>query len=159
MDFLGVGPLELIFILIIALIIFGPNDIVRAGRTLGSFLRKVVTSDGWRAFQQASKGMRDLPNTLMREAGLEEEDLRELTGVKDIEEATRGLENQIAPWTTPPSLQPDTSTRFDEVLPPEELNHNKTEASSSGHGTDAMPKEPPAPPPGSPFSQTIDNDN
>ena len=102
MDFLGVGPLELFFILIIALIIFGPNDIVRAGKSLGSFMRKVVTSEGWRAFQQASKGMRDIPTALMREAGLEEEDLRELTGMKDIEEATRGLENQISPWTTPP---------------------------------------------------------
>jgi len=78
MDFLGIGPLELIFILLIALIIFGPNDIVRAGKTLGSFMRKVVRSDGWRAFQQASKGMRDLPTTLMREAGLDEEDLRQV---------------------------------------------------------------------------------
>ena len=105
MDLLGIGPLEVVFILIIALIIFGPNDIVRAGKTLGTFLRKVVTSDGWRAFQQASKGMRDLPTTLMREAGLEEEDLRELTGIKDLEDATEGLENQISPWTTPSRIR------------------------------------------------------
>ncbi len=76
MDFLGIGPLELFFILLIALIIFGPNDIVKAGKSLGSFMRKVVTSDSWRAFQQARKGMSDLPTTLMREAGIEEEDLR-----------------------------------------------------------------------------------
>ena len=103
MDFLGIGPLEILFIVIIALIIFGPNDIIRAGKSMGRFMRKVVTSDAWRAFQQASKGMRDIPTTLMREAGLEENDLRELTGMKDFEDATKDLENQISPWTTPPN--------------------------------------------------------
>ena len=98
MDFLGIGPLEVVFIMIIALIIFGPNDIIRAGKSLGSFMRKVVTSDAWRAFQQASKGMRDIPTTLMREAGLEEEDLRKMAGINDLEEVTKDLENQISPW-------------------------------------------------------------
>ena len=60
MDILGIGPLEIFFILVIVLIIFGPNDIVKAARTIGRFLRKVVTSEGYRAFQQASKGLEDL---------------------------------------------------------------------------------------------------
>jgi len=149
MDFLGVGPLELVFILIIALIIFGPNDIVRAGRTLGRFLRKVVTSDGWRAFQQASKGMRDLPNTLIREAGLEEEDLRELTGIKDLENATQGLEKQITPWTTPPIKRSENPKDIKGSLPPDDPVQPDKEIS----------EEHPAPPPGSPFSQTIDDNN
>jgi Sec-independent protein translocase protein TatA len=93
MDILGIGPLELFFIILIALIIFGPNDIVKAARTVGSFMRKVVTSDGYRAFQQASKGMKDLPTTLMREAGLEEEELRQMTGYNDFKTATRDFVN------------------------------------------------------------------
>jgi len=145
--------------MIIALIIFGPNDIVRAGRSLGRFLRKVVTSEGWQAFQQASKGMRDLPNTLMREAGLEEEDLRELSGMKDFEEATRGLENQISPWTTPPIKQPDNQTGQDETLPSEDTSHTENVTFSAEQNRNPISKEPPAPPPGSPFSQTIDGDN
>jgi Sec-independent protein translocase protein TatA len=149
MDFLGVGPLELVFILIIALIIFGPNDIVRAGRTFGKFLRKVVTSDGWRAFQQASKGMRDLPTTLMREAGLEEEDLRQLTGIKDFEDATKGLDKQISPWTTPPIKQSENPKDMDGLLPAED--HEQPEEDNS--------EEHPASPPGSPFSQTIDDND
>ena len=107
MDFLGIGPLELFFVLIIALIVFGPNDIVKAGKSIGSFMRKVVTSDGWKAFQEARKGMSDLPATLMREAGLEENDLRELSGMADLQNATKDIENQIAPWTTPPLKLPD----------------------------------------------------
>ena len=145
MDFLGVGPLEIVFILIIALIIFGPNDIVRAGKTLGRFLRKLVTSDGWRAFQQASKGMRDLPTTLMREAGLEEEDLRELSGIKDLQNSTQGLENQIAPWTTPPTQQSQDPKEIEGQ--PSQNDTGQPEKETS---------EPPAPPQGSPFSQTID---
>jgi Sec-independent protein translocase protein TatA len=157
MDFLGVGPLELFFILIIALIIFGPNDIVRAGKSLGSFMRKVVTSEGWRAFQQASKGMRDIPTTLMREAGLEEDDLRELSGMKDIEEATRGLENQISPWTTPPPKRPDNPANpaGGDVL--DEHSQSETGTLESEQDTKTTPEGPPTPPPGSPFSKTIDD--
>lgn len=159
MDFLGIGPLEVIFILIIALIIFGPNDIVRAGKSLGSFMRKVVTSDAWRAFQQASKGMRDIPTTLMREAGLEEDDLRELTGVKDFEQTTKELENQISAWTTPPKTTPVTPTKsgIEETIgKPEQI---PTENPSSEQETLTVSEEPPTPPPGSPFSQTIDDNN
>jgi Sec-independent protein translocase protein TatA len=156
MDFLGIGPLELVFIMIIALIIFGPNDIVRAGKTLGSFMRKVVTSDSWRAFQQASKGMRDLPTTLMREAGLEEEDLRELTGIKDFEEATKDLENQISPWTTPPINKP---MELDERPTPSQSEVSDTERPTSDPEESEIPQDPIAPPPGSPFSQNIDDSN
>lgn len=157
MDFLGVGPLELFFILIIALVIFGPNDIVRAGKTVGSFMRKVITSDGWKAFQQARKGMSDLPTTLMREAGIEEEELRKMSGINDLEEATKGLENQISPWTTPPLKLPDNPANPVGEPIPEDSSQPGTEAGFPNPETES--KEPPAPPPGSPFSQTIDDNN
>jgi Sec-independent protein translocase protein TatA len=155
MDFLGIGPLEIIFILIIALIIFGPNDIVRAGKTLGRFLRRVVTSDSWRAFQQASKGMRDLPTTLMREAGIEEEELRQLSGLKDFQEATKGLDNQISPWTTPPNQQANLA----KPDPPSNLDTSDQVDSENSPEPDPQTslQEPTEPPPGSPFSQNIDD--
>ena len=80
MDILGVGPLELLFILIIALIVLGPNDMVKAGRSLGKFLRKVVTSPTWHAVQQTSKQLQTLPDKLIREAGLEE-DLKDIGSI------------------------------------------------------------------------------
>jgi hypothetical protein len=40
----------------------------KAGRTIGRWLRNIVTSDGWKAFQQTSRELRNLPNRLMREA-------------------------------------------------------------------------------------------
>lgn len=109
MDILGIGPLELIFILIIALIVLGPSDIVKAGRTIGRFLRQVVTSSTWRAVTRTSDELRTLPNKLIREAGLEED-------FKEIQETTKQAvppslnsdiskwQEDIDTWTTPPSI-------------------------------------------------------
>lgn len=111
MEFLGIGPLELLFILLIALIVLGPKDMVKAGRTMGRFLRSVITSPTWKAVTQTSNELRRLPNRLIREAGLEEE-LRKLEETK--REAGINLtlpdqehwEHDISPWTTPPEEQP-----------------------------------------------------
>jgi sec-independent protein translocase protein TatB len=72
MEILGIGPSELVFIVIIALIVLGPRDMQKAGRSLGKWLRRIVTSDGWKLFQQTSREIQTLPNRLMREAALEE---------------------------------------------------------------------------------------
>ena len=71
MEILGVGPSELFFIIIIALIILGPKDMQKAGKTLGKWMRNIVTSDGWKMFQQTSRELRTLPNRLMRDANEE----------------------------------------------------------------------------------------
>ena len=72
MDILGVGWQELIFIFLIALIVLGPRDMQKAGKTIGRWLNQLVRSDGWKALQQTSRELRKLPNTLMKEANLEE---------------------------------------------------------------------------------------
>ena len=72
MEILGIGPSELVFIVVIALIVLGPRDMQKAGRTIGTWLRRVVTSDGWKLFQQTSREIQTLPNRLMREAALDE---------------------------------------------------------------------------------------
>jgi sec-independent protein translocase protein TatB len=71
MEILGIGPSELIFIIIIALIVLGPKDMQKAGKTIGQYLNKLVRSDGWKAFQQTSRELRNLPTNLMREANLD----------------------------------------------------------------------------------------
>src|SRR5512143_2131595 len=72
MEILGIGPSELLFIVVLALIILGPKEMQKAGRTIGKWLRQVVTSDGWKFFQQTSREIQTLPNRLMREAALDE---------------------------------------------------------------------------------------
>ena len=108
MDILGIGPLELLFILIIALIVLGPKDMVKAGRTIGKFLRQIVTSPTWHAVTRTSTELRNLPNKLIRDAGLEED-------IKQIQDATKNVipptlnqdlskwQEDINSWTTPPT--------------------------------------------------------
>jgi len=107
MEILGICPLELLFILLIALIILGPGDMVKAGRTLGRFLRRIITSPEWQTVQKASRELKHLPNRLMREASLEElsKDLNEINKIgKDITKQVKSIDVDLSSWTTPPEL-------------------------------------------------------
>jgi Sec-independent protein translocase protein TatA len=72
MEIFGIGPLELLFIILLALLILGPKDMVRIGKNIGQGLYKIVKSDTWKTVRQVSEKVRTLPNELMREAGIEE---------------------------------------------------------------------------------------
>lgn len=71
MEIFGIGLTELLFIAIIILIIFGPNDLVKNSKAIGKFLNNVLTSDAWRAMRQTTNEIRRIPTQLMREANLE----------------------------------------------------------------------------------------
>lgn len=70
MEFLGVGPTEFIFIIIIALIVLGPKDLAKTGSTVGKWLNNLIQSDGWKAIRKTSDELRRLPTQLMREDNL-----------------------------------------------------------------------------------------
>jgi sec-independent protein translocase protein TatA len=72
MNILGIGPIELFLVLILALIIFGPKDLEKAGRSIGSGLRKLTKSESYRTVAQTSEKLRSLPTDLMREAHIDE---------------------------------------------------------------------------------------
>lgn len=74
MDILGIGPLELLFIALIAIIVLGPRDLARIARSSGRFLNKIYRSEAWSTLTRASRDIRNLPNKLAREAALEELD-------------------------------------------------------------------------------------
>jgi sec-independent protein translocase protein TatB len=101
MEIFGVGPSELVFIVIIALIILGPKDMQKAGKTIGKFLRDVVTSDGWKMFQQTSRELRTLPNRLMREAN---DELNQIGS--EINNASPSAANRSNNPNNPPRSQP-----------------------------------------------------
>jgi len=97
MEFLGVGPSELIFIILIAIIILGPKDMQKAGRTIGRFLNQLIRSDSWKIFQQTSNELRNLPRNLMREANME------------MMEAEKDLRRVIDPRSGPPTTRSSSS--------------------------------------------------
>ncbi len=109
MEILGVGMSELIFIVIIALIVLGPKDMQKAGKTIGKWLRNIVTSDGWKIFQQTSRELRTLPNKLMRDAN---EELNQIGGQlgKEIKGASTPTGSRLQTPNIPPRSQPFPAT-------------------------------------------------
>ena len=126
MEIFGIGPQELFFIVLIAIIVLGPKDMQKAGKTVGRWLNQVMKSDGWRAFQRASKEIRNLPTNLMREANLEE-----------LQKMDRDIRNTIDP--RPPISRPPQQ-------PPANQSAKAAEpAPSNPEPPAAAPAEPPPP--------------
>ena len=87
MDFLGVGPMELIFIIIIALVLIGPRDIGKVARSAGRFLNRLYKSETWRMLLDTSRTIRHLPERLAREAALEELNLAREATIEELDAA------------------------------------------------------------------------
>lgn len=74
MELLGIGPLEVLLVVVLALVLFGPRDLARSGRSAGRFLNRLYRSETWKTMVSASSALRTLPNRLAREAELDELD-------------------------------------------------------------------------------------
>ena len=84
----NIGPLEFILILLVAIIVLGPERMVTGARSFGRWIYKLVRSPTWRAIMSTSQEIRDLPNKIMRESGLEET-------MKDMQSVGTDLNNEI----------------------------------------------------------------
>jgi sec-independent protein translocase protein TatB len=118
MDIFGIGLPEIVFILLLVVIIFGPKDLEKMARTIGSGLSRFFRSDTYRDLRRIG----DLPTEIARKVGLDEfrASLDPNRGPKsqnppaeqslppipqDSEEPIPEPENRIAP----PSLDKDKS--------------------------------------------------
>ncbi len=102
MEIFGIGPQELFFIVLIAIIVLGPKDMQKAGKTVGRWLNQIMRSDGWRVFQRASREIRNLPTNLMREANLEE--------LQKMDHEIRNSIDPRPPVTRPPQPSPTSQS-------------------------------------------------
>lgn len=153
MDIFGIGPLEILLIAIIVLLVLGPNEMVKALRTIGSILRNIVTSDMWKSTSKAIQDVRKLPYDLMREAGMEE-DLKALDEIRktasgsirpDNSSTLPGKKPNYSAWTEPgPPDSSDQSAEQKEIepsiLPPVENlsgNQNSTNETTDQGDFDA----------------------
>ncbi|MCL4258434.1 MAG: twin-arginine translocase TatA/TatE family subunit [Anaerolineales bacterium] len=105
MQFLGISPTELIFIVIILFVVLGPQDLVKVGSTLGRSIRKLRESGAWKTMTDATRQLRELPQTLARQAGVDELELlgREIGAeLKEQREKIEELDRQFVAWTRTP---------------------------------------------------------
>lgn len=116
MDFLGIGPLELLFILLIILLVVGPRDIAKTGRSVGRLLNQVYRSESWKMLNEASRTLRTLPNRLAREASLEELDAvrKSVQETSDqISQEMKDVDEGLRAWTSTPNPLDDQSPDAD----------------------------------------------
>ena len=114
MNILGIGPLELLMIFVIILLVLGPKDMVKTGKSIGSFIRKVSTSDFWKVLTQARSELTTLPNKLAREAGIEEigKEIKEIQNFSDDLKINK-IGNPLDSWTSPPAKVPTIDPPID----------------------------------------------
>lgn len=89
MNFLNLGIGEILFILIIALIIFGPGNLVKAARDMGSFVRKVSKSPYWQEIWATRRELSELPKMIAKEAKLDET-------INELNRETREMKSNLA---------------------------------------------------------------
>ncbi len=68
----GIGIPEILIVIVLALIILGPQDMVKTARKLGRWVYRVYHSPTWRMIMSTSQELRELPTKFVREAGLED---------------------------------------------------------------------------------------
>jgi len=88
MNFLNLGIGEILFILVITLIIFGPGNIVKTARDLGVFLRKVVKSPYWQEVWATKRELSEIPKILSKEARLDET-------IGELDRESKGIESKL----------------------------------------------------------------
>ncbi|PWH20441.1 MAG: hypothetical protein DDG59_00210 [Anaerolineae bacterium] len=133
MEIFSIGPLELFFILLIALIVLGPQDMVKTGRTIGRFLNKLVRSSTWKSVQRTAQELRQLPTYLMREANLEEalkdlptaQTIQQQINLEEFQTTLTQTNQDLSDWLQPPTPKLGSSSNKEENPP------SQTELSSS----------------------------
>jgi len=115
MSFFGIGPMELIFILIIMILVLGPKNMVISAQKLGLTLRKIVKSPLWATVMDTSREIREIPTRLIRDAGIEED-------LKNIKSTTNSLKNvgNFSVPIDPVSInltQKDSKEKTNKILP------------------------------------------
>jgi len=138
MEILGIGASELVFVVIIALIVLGPKDMQKAGRTIGKWMRDIVTSDGWKVFQKTSSELRNLPSKMMRDAN---EDLdkfkKDINAGLDINKNTitppRSIATDIPPVSKPTSNLTPSEEPENTIQPPSPKKTTNEDADPQQH--------------------------
>ena len=153
MSLFGIGPLELIFILIIMILVLGPKNMVTAAKSLGVTLRKIVKSPMWTSIMDTSREIREIPTKLIRDAGIEED-------LKSIKQTTDSIKNvgNVSVTTSPivtnmpkksdigKNIDPDKKILPDKSLEKAEVKQQDQPEKTSEKPEENLPSEPVNPP-------------
>lgn len=142
----GIGIPEFLFIALIGFVVIGPERARSVALSAGRSLRTIMKSEWWGEINDVTRAMRDLPNTLIRMAELEEAQTELRNTLRDIDEAARfdvpaptrkshsrpsnhtdktgvitdpwGISNAVAGTQMPPGPPESKSGDGDDTIPP-----------------------------------------
>ena len=143
MEILGVGPLELLLIVLIMLIVLGPKEMVVTARKIGQGIRKLIRSPMWRTIMDTTREVRDIPGKIIQEAGLEQDiaQIKEIakTPGQIINEAAKELTVDIEPIKLP--QVPSVSSILSPGLPVPQPTQNTSPTTSENTTIEVKPLE------------------
>jgi len=96
MKIFNVGALEILFIILIALIVLGPKNAVKALGDLGTWLKKIKESQIWQDLLNTSREIQELPKKMMDETEIKKtlEEINRSTGIKNTNNKTEAPNTQ-----------------------------------------------------------------
>ncbi len=106
MEIFGIGPLELVLIVLVAIIVLGPKEMMTSAQKAATWLKKLRKSDIW----ATTKEVMDIPSQVMKETGLDKE-------IQEIQSLTNKTFSQSA-WTPNTLLPKDKVTSEKAEEPP-----------------------------------------
>jgi sec-independent protein translocase protein TatB len=118
MELFGVGPLELLLIVVLMLVVLGPKEMIATSRKIGRFIRDMVKSPYWAEILDTSREIRDIPTKLMRDIGIEDE-------VKELQKMTRDQLDAIN------KVGQDTAAEVNDVVKSAQVNVPSTSMPTS----------------------------
>ncbi len=119
MTFLNLGIGEILFILVIALIIFGPGNLVKTARDIGTFIRKVAKSPYWQEVWATKRELTELPKLISKETHLDET-------IIELNRETKGLKSKLSSSVSDFIKEVNQPIEMDS---PKERSDSKTEES------------------------------
>ena len=84
MRIFNVGIREVLLLLVIMLILFGPNQMRENARKAAQTIRRFVRSDTWRSFLGIYDDVNTIKNEMIRESGIQE-----------VRDSLRGVDRQL----------------------------------------------------------------
>ena len=93
MKFFNLGLPEIILIVVLALIIFGPGNMVKTAKEAGVLIRKITKSPYWQEVWATKRELNEIPKMLAKEAQLDET-------IRDLNKETKTISSAVAASVT-----------------------------------------------------------
>ena len=120
MKFLNVGALELLFILLLAFIVLGPEKAIKTAGDVARWIRDLTKSEFWRDLVSTSREIQNIPTKLMDDVELK-------NTIEDLDRSwgeTKGTINKAKMGMDQNNISSEKRNIVNDQIPPEANNES-----------------------------------